>query len=107
MDITEKVVVAILGVGSMGQGIANALGRDSRILLRLYDPVTAKEEYSSPKIASHHSKSMTSLDGAIAAQVLESRRGPPCSCTPGIQHVAIPPHFVTGRIRCRTASNTR
>ena len=48
MDMAEKVMVAILGVGSMGRGVANALGRDSRIHLRLFDPVTAKEEYASP-----------------------------------------------------------
>ena len=51
--MAEKVVVAILGVGSMGRGVANALGRDSRIHLRLFDPVTAKEEFVSPKDASH------------------------------------------------------
>ena len=45
MDSSDKVVVAILGVGSIGQGVASALGRDGRVELRLYDPLTAKEEY--------------------------------------------------------------
>ena len=53
MDSSDKVVVAILGVGSMGRGVASALGRDGRVELRLYDPLTTKEEYDSPKDASH------------------------------------------------------
>ena len=52
MDSSDKVVVAILGVGSIGGGIASALGRDKRIILRLFDPITAKKEYTSPKDAS-------------------------------------------------------
>ena len=48
----KKVVVAILGVGAIGRGVADALGRDGRVELRLFDPVTAKDEYDSPKTAS-------------------------------------------------------
>ena len=53
MGSSDKVVVAILGVGSIGRGIASALGRDGRVELRLYDPLTAKEEYVSPKDAKY------------------------------------------------------
>ena len=52
MDSQDKVVVVILGVGSIGRGIANTLRGDKRIELRLYDPITAKEEFHSPKDAS-------------------------------------------------------
>ena len=47
----KKLVVAILGVGAIGRGVANALGRDRRIELRLFDPITEKEKYSSPRDA--------------------------------------------------------
>ena len=48
----KKLVVAILGVGAIGRGVATALGRDPRLQLRLFDPITAKVEFNSPKDAS-------------------------------------------------------
>ena len=52
MDSTDKIVVTILGVGSIGRGVASSLRRDGRMKLRLYDPFTAKDEFKSPKDAS-------------------------------------------------------
>ena len=51
----KKLVVAILGVGAIGRGVATALGRDPRLQLRLFDPLTAKVEFNSPKDASQGS----------------------------------------------------
>ena len=41
----KKLIVAILGVGAIGRGVANALGRDRRMELRLFDPITEKDKY--------------------------------------------------------------
>ena len=53
MDRSDRIVVTILGVGSIGRGVASVLGRDGRLNLRLYDPFTAKDIYNSPKDASN------------------------------------------------------